>query len=291
MPISEAELDVAIEVALRAAHVATCIVDRAIEERDSTLLDIQTKQSSVDLVTQYDKLCEEEIFSVLRTGTPQYDVLGEESHGNSDLSSVITDKPTWIVDPIDGTTSFIHGLFDHCVSIALVVDRQPVVGVVSAPRLQEVYSAVIGRGACCNGQRIRVSECRSLGQAIVYMHQSYGCNNDAVDSVIAIQEELLSQPVHALRSHGSSALDMCFVASGRAELYFEAGIYPWDIAAGTVIVREAGGVVHNIDDPESLDLASRTVCCANSPELARVGMELAAKHNYKKLALGRGPSV
>ncbi|RNE97720.1 myo-inositol-1(or 4)-monophosphatase 1 [Trypanosoma conorhini] len=282
MPISEAELDVAVELALRAAHFAALIIDKAMLERESALMDFASKATSVDLVTQYDKQCEEEVLTILRTTTPHYDILSEETHSSVELS----DKPTWVVDPIDGTTSFIHGLFDCCVSIALVVDKEPVLGVVSAPRLHEVYSAVRGRGAYCNGQRIHVSERRTLQESVVLLHVAVNRTAPAVNSYLAMQKELACIPVHAVRCHGSAALDMCFVAGGRAELYFEVGTYAWDIAAAAVIVREAGGVVHNIDNAEFLDIMSRGFCCANSLGLSRLGMELSTKHNYKEATLG-----
>ncbi|KAF5225336.1 hypothetical protein ECC02_001514 [Trypanosoma cruzi] len=283
MAISDAELDIAVELALRAAHVAASIIEKAMAERENTLLDINTKVNSVDLVTQYDKQCEEEILTILRTGTPQYDILSEETYSDVGLS----DKPTWVVDPIDGTTSFVHGLFDCCVSIALVVDKEPILGVVSAPRMHEVYSAVRGRGAYCNGQRTYVSEKRRLEESVVLLHQAVNRSEPAVKSLISIQKELACIPVHAVRNHGSAALDMCFVASGRAELYFEVGIYAWDIAAASIIVREAGGVVHNIDDAQSLDLMSRGFCCANSLELSKVGIDLSKKYKYKENTLGK----
>ncbi|ESL08563.1 myo-inositol-1(or 4)-monophosphatase 1 [Trypanosoma rangeli SC58] len=282
MPISDAELDDAVELALRAAHFAAFIIERAMSERESALLDITSKTSSVDLVTQYDKQCEEEVVAILRAGTPYYDILSEETHASVELS----DKPTWIVDPIDGTTSFIHGLFDCSVSIALVVDKEPVLGVVSAPRLHEVYSAARGRGAYCNGQRIHVSDTRTLQEAVVLLHVTVNRTEPAVKSYISMQKELASIPVRGVRNYGSAALDMCFVAGGRAELYFEVGTYAWDIAAATIIVREAGGVVHNIDNAQSLDLMSRGFCCANSLELSKVGIELSSKHHYKETTLG-----
>lgn len=281
MPIDDAELDVSIGVALRAAHCAGCIIDRAIDNRENMPFNTTSKEDLLDLVTQYDTACEKEVLSILRAGTPNYDVLSEET-----LSHVqLTDRPTWVVDPIDGTTSFVHGLFDCCVSIALVVDKQPVLGVVSAPRVREMYSAVKGRGAFCNGQRIHVSETRSLKKSIVLLHHSHNRSEAAVKSLVGMQKELACLPVHALRCNGSAALDMCFVASGRAEMYLEVGIHAWDIAAAAVILREAGGVVHDIDDTGVLDLTSGGVCCANSLELSQLGVELAQRHNYRQATL------
>lgn len=282
MPISEEELDFAVGLAFRAAQCAASIIEAAFDDLEGTPLETTAKSSPVDIVTQYDKHCEKEVLAILSVGTPQYDILSEETHSDTCL----TDKPTWVVDPIDGTTSFAHGLFDCCVSIALVVDKQPVFGVVNAPRLGEVYSAVRGRGAFCNGQRIRVSPTRSLSEAVVFLHQSNNRSEAVVKSVVAMQKELASLPVHAVRNYGSAALDMCFVASGRAELYLEVGLHAWDLAAGAVILREAGGVVHDIDKTDSLDITSRGMCCANALEISQLGVELAKRHNYTQQTFG-----
>ncbi|CBH11240.1 inositol-1(or 4)-monophosphatase 1, putative [Trypanosoma brucei gambiense DAL972] len=282
MPINNCELDAALQLALRAAHGVACTIDKAIEERDTTLLDIQTRENGEGLITQYDKQCEEEIIAILRLGAPSYDIISEELHSDT----VLTDAPTWMVSTINGTSSFIHGLFDCCVSIALVVDKEPVIGVVNAPRLHEVYSAIRGRGAYLNGQRIRVSETRSINQSVVYLHNPCGEGEVVVNTVIEMQKEFTRMPVHALRVHGSVALDMCFIATGRAELFLKVGVDPWDVAAATVIVREAGGVVHDIDNLNILDLTTCTVCCANSSEISNIGVGVAAKHGYKKSVLG-----
>ncbi|KAK7196241.1 myo-inositol-1(or 4)-monophosphatase 1 [Novymonas esmeraldas] len=276
-PLTEDELNHALDLAIRAAHTAASIINRAVDARGSSCIEAQSKTNGADLVTQQDKMCEEEVLNILRVGTPSYAILSEESNS----ATVLGDGPTWIVDPIDGTASFVHGLFDCCVSVALAVRKEPVLGVVCAPRLQEVFTAVKDRGAFSNGQRIHVSSATSLTESVVLLHHGYDRSDAAVRSMLAMQAELAKVPVHALRCNGSAALDMCFVAAGRAELYWEVGVHAWDVAAGAVIVREAGGVVHDVERMDSLDLTSRTVCCGCSPAITQHGVELSRKHGYR----------
>ncbi|ORC87705.1 myo-inositol-1(or 4)-monophosphatase 1 [Trypanosoma theileri] len=289
MSLSDTELDMAMEVALRAAHISASVVDRALEEHDGTLLEMGGK-SDTDLLVSYTRECEAAVVAVLGAGTPDFNIhFGDERAEGDDREldgGFAQGRPVWVVDAVGGAGSFAHGLFDCGIAIALVVAGRPVVGVVSAPRLREVFAAVRGRGATCNGQRIHVSQTRSLNKSLVLLRQSRNRSEAAVESLIGIQSELTKLPVHAVRSYGSTALNMCFVASGRAELYFEVGINSWNIAAGAIIVQEAGGVVHNIDDTQTLDLMSRGVCCANSLEISQVGVELSKKYDYKQNILG-----
>ncbi|CCW65710.1 unnamed protein product [Phytomonas sp. EM1] len=277
MSITEAELSAAIEVALCAARNATDIINKSIDERSAPITNVNTKSNSTDWVTQYDKQCEEEVLSVLRAGTPDYAIISEETQADVPLD----DSPTWIVDPIDGTTSFAHGLYDCCVSIALAVNKEPVLGVISAPRLQEIYTAAKGRGAYCNGQRIHVSHATTLNESVVIIHQPYNRSKACVEAVLNTQREFMKLPVHSVRCYGSAALDMCFVASGKADLYFEVGFNAWDYAAGAIIVREAGGVVHDVNNQNSLDLMGRGMCCGSSKEVTLKAIEVMEKYNYR----------
>lgn len=282
MALPDAEIDHALSLAIRAAHTAAAIITRSMEMRTTEgAVEVRTKSNSTDLVTQYDKQCEDEVLHILRSGTPTYAILSEETHSDAALG----DGPTWVVDPIDGTTSFVHGLYDCCVSIALVFGGQPILGVINAPFLQEVFTAVRGRGAFCNGQRIHVSAPASLHESVVLIHQPYNRSEAAVNSTIAIQKEFAMHPVHSVRCNGSAALDMCYVASGRAEIYFECGIYAWDIAAGTIIVREAGGVVHDVESTDTFDLMRRSVCCGCSTAITSHAVDLLIKYDYRNALL------
>lgn len=283
MSITDSELDFAAELALRAAYTAAVIINKAIDERSTPVVNVDLKSNSVDLVTKYDKQCEEEVLTILQAGTPHYGVVSEETHSNVDEEIA---PVTWVVDPIDGTTSFVHGLYDCCVSIGLVVNGEPVLGVVSAPRLQEVFVAIKGRGAFCNGQRIHVSATQRLEDAVVCFHQAYNRSPECVNSVVSIMGDLAKHPVQSVRNNGAAALDMCYVAAGRADMYFEVGIHSWDYAAGTIIIREAGGVVHDVEDTETFDLFHRKgMCCGSHKELTKHCVELAKKHNYRNNVL------
>lgn len=274
--LTEDELDDALGFAIRAANTAAFIINSAIDERTNSTVEAQTRNHPNDLMTQYEKQCKEEVLNILRVGTPSYAILSDGMHSEA----VLGDGPTWIVGPIDGTISFEHGLFDFCVSIALALRKEPILGVVCAPRLQEVFTAVKNRGAFSNGQRIHVSLVHSLKQSVVLLHQNCTRSDVAVKSMTAMQAELAKFPVQGLRCNGSAALDMCLVAAGRAELFWEAGVNPWNVAAGVIIVREAGGIVHDVENTDGFDLTRRGVCCGCSLDVTKHGVELSLKHNY-----------
>ncbi|KAG5508270.1 hypothetical protein JKF63_05526 [Porcisia hertigi] len=281
--LTEEELNDALDFSIRAANTAAFIINCAIDERENAGLQDQGKPTATDLVTHCEKQCRDEVVNILRAGAPSYSILTGDVHSKV----VLGDGPTWIVSPIDGITSFAHGLFDCCVSIALAVRKEPVLGVVCAPRLHEVFTAVKNRGAFSNGQRIHVSAVTSLKHSVVLLHQGSNNSDTAVKSVTAMQAELAKLPVQGLRCNGSAALDMCFVAAGRAELCWEVGVEPWNVAAGTIIVREAGGVVHDAESTETFDLTSRGVCCGSSLDVTKHGVDLSLKHHYRSCVMDK----
>ncbi|CAJ1021870.1 putative Inositol monophosphatase family [Leishmania utingensis] len=273
--LTEDELDDALGLAIHTANAAAFIMNSAVDERTSGTLEVQTKTNAADLVTPCEKQCREEVLNILRAGTPSYAILSGEMH----REAVLGDGPTWIVGPIDGTISFAHGLFDCCISIALALRKEPVLSVVCAPRLQEVFTAVKNRGAFSNGQRIHVSLATSLKESVVLLHQGCSRSDAAVKSVTAMQVALAKLPVQGLRCSGSAALDMCLVAAGRAELCWGVGVNPWDVAAGVIMVREAGGVVLDAESADTFDLTRRGVCCGCSLDITKQGVELSLKQN------------
>ncbi|KAG5481596.1 hypothetical protein LSCM1_05620 [Leishmania martiniquensis] len=281
LSITEDELDYALDLAIRAANAAAFIMKCAMDERTNGIAESLTKINPADLVTPYEKQCREEVLHILRTGTPSYAVLSEDAKSEAVLSG----GPTWLVGAIDGSISFAHGLFDCCVTIALSFRKEPLLGVVCAPQLQEVFTAVKNRGAFSNGQRIHVSSVSSLEESVVLLHQGFNRSDAAVKHVTAMQAELSKLPVHGLRCGGSAALNMCLVAAGRAELYWEVGVSPWSVAAGVIIVREAGGVVHDVESTEAFDLTRGNVCCGCSLGITKHGVELSLKHNYRSSVL------
>lgn len=224
---------------------------------------VSTKSSMADLVTESDKKVEQLIISTVKDKFPTHSFIGEESVGDS---CVLTDNATWIIDPIDGTTNFVHRFPYIAVSIALLIQKQTVIGLIYNPILDQMYTARPGQGAYCNGEKLQVTQTRDLGQAIVCAEFGSSRDSKVLDSKFRSMRNIIEQ-AHGLRTLGSAALHMCLCASGNIDAHFTFGIHIWDIAAGYLIVREAGGVVIDTGGGP-LDLMSRRVLCAGTPELA-----------------------
>mmetsp|Transcript_41565 Transcript_41565/g.96779 ORF Transcript_41565/g.96779 Transcript_41565/m.96779 type:complete len:297 (-) Transcript_41565:58-948(-) len=247
--------------------------------RNDAQASVEEKSTPVDLVTKYDRQVEELVLGRLRKAAPEFRVLAEETANQEEL----TDAPTWIVDPIDGTTNFIHRQAECCVLIGLAVQKRAVLGVCFIPKLDELYTALQGRGAYCNGRRITSSGCKDLSRALVNLHlPSYSRGPKVVDRILGISRDLLAHPIRAMRCGGSAGVDMMHVARGRLDAYFEVGIYPWDVCAGQVIVEEAGGVCCDTSGGD-FDLSSRRVLTAASPELAADLAKHLRKHRYSSV--------
>ncbi len=190
----------------------------------------------VDLVTEADQAAETLIANRLRTACPDHELLCEEgSRGATSPSSF-----RWVVDPLDGTTNFAHGMPTFAVSIALEELGTPVLGVVYDPMRDELFVARRGRGATLNGTTIHVSATPALITSMLATGFSYDVARRAHQA--AIWRDLLMH-VQAIRQTGSAALNLCYIASGRLDGYWERGIAPWDVAAGALVVLEAGGAV------------------------------------------------
>ena len=188
-----------------------------------------------DPVTAVDRAAEEAIIDVLTSARPDDDVLAEEGGGT------IHAGRHWIVDPLDGTVNFVHGIPHISVSIALYEGTKGLVGVVYDPLRDELFTAFEGGGARLNGHVISVSDVTDINRSIVATGFPYDHDVRAESLSIVVREML--REINGLRRMGSAALDLAWVAAGRYEAYWELGIAPWDGAAGMVLVREAGGVV------------------------------------------------
>jgi len=211
---------------------------------------ITSKEGHVDLVTETDKEVERFVISSLRESFPDHLFLGEETHSGE--SEAVADNPTWVIDPIDGTTNFIHRFPFLCISIALCINKAVVLGVVYNPVLEEMFTAVKGEGAFLNGRPISISSASHVYEAVVCTNVGYDRTPQGTTFMLGMLHTLLSQKVQSIRMGGSAALDMCNVACGRVDAFYEFGIHVWDIAAGSLIVCEAGGIVldpvHSRDD-------------------------------------------
>jgi len=231
MPHDRAFLAEALTVAHRAADAAA----RIHRGHAGGRLDIGTKSSSIDLVTEVDRLSEEAIRAEIAAAFPDHVVLGEEAGqaaGNA--------RHRWIVDPLDGTVNFAHGFPVYCVSVALEVDGEVVVGVVLDTARGERFSATVGGGATLDGVPISVSRTTDVGQAMLGTGFAYG--GEAVGRNLEILSRVLPK-ARAVRRPGAAALDLCYVACGRYDGFWELQLNAWDVAAGMLIVREAGGTI------------------------------------------------
>lgn len=201
---------------------------------------ITSKAGSANFVTEYDTAIQERLRKGLKNIVPSAQFIGEEG----DYATESNDTLFFIVDPIDGTTNFIRDLHASCISIALVDNDAVQIGVVYNPYTDEMFYAKRGAGAFCNHHPIHVS-CQPLSNGIVLVGTS-PYNRELGQETFKLAYEYFQKSLDIRRS-GSAAIDLCSVACGRAELYFELHLSPWDYAAGSLIVEEAGGVVTTMD--------------------------------------------
>lgn len=254
----------AMDHAVALARKSGEVIRAALLNRDQN--QVQTKSSDVDLVTETDQEVEKLIIQSVKSKFPDHRFIGEESV-SSGQPCELTAAPTWIIDPIDGTTNFVHGYPFVGVCIGFAVNQQVEWGVVYSAIEDKMFTARRGRGAFCNGRPIQVSNQTDVHRAIVATE--FGSNRDpeVVEKIFSSLRRVLTLPVHGIRGAGSAALNMCLVASGAVEVYFETGIHVWDIAAASVIVTEAGGVVMDTAGGD-VDLMSRRVVAANNETIA-----------------------
>lgn len=226
------------EVALNLAHEAAQILRDAINQTKQ----IDQKQGDWDLVTEYDKKIENVIIGKLKRMFPGHRFIAEESTG--DELPELTDDPTWIIDPIDGTTNFIHGFPHTCVVIGLAVRKEMVLGIVYNPVLEQLFTARKGRGAFLNGRQIKVSKVQDISKALVCIEAGY-MKIDHLREKTVERVQAVARTAQGIRTLGVAALTLCYVALGTVEAYYieGPGISTWDIAAASLIITEAGGVV------------------------------------------------
>lgn len=216
---------------------------------------ITVKEGKKNFVTKYDVAVQEFLFNELGKAFPEAEFVGEE--GENDFSM---DGLRFIIDPIDGTTNFMQDYRCSCISVALCTGNDVIAGVVYNPYTDEIFSAEKGKGAFLNGERINVSE-RPLSDGLALFGTSpYHPEN--TDETFALLRKVFDFS-RDIRRSGSAAYDICMVACGRCEVFFEKCLQPWDIAAGTLILKEAGGTVSNYEGKEISFSAPNDVIFAN----------------------------
>jgi myo-inositol-1(or 4)-monophosphatase len=220
----------AVNVAVRAARAAGQIILRHMNRLESLAV---VEKQQLDFVSDVDKMAEAEIIRELKRAYPTHAMLAEESGASG------KGKHTWVIDPLDGTHNYLRGFPHFSVSIALLEHGDPIVGVVYDPLRSELFTASKGDGAFVNDRRMRVGKRESLAGALLATGFPYR-QRAHLDTQIAMTRALLGE-AEDIRRTGSAALDIAYVAAGRIDGFYEIGLKPWDMAAGCLLVREAGG--------------------------------------------------
>lgn len=260
--ISNEELDRCYDFVLKLAAEAGKIIKNAIQGSKT----IETKAGDWDLVTQFDKQVEETVINSIAKKFPKHKFIGEETVSSTNTLPELTDEPTWIIDPIDGTTNFVHSFPFTCVSIALCVNKQLEIGIVYNPMLEQLFTARRGRGAFLNGKPIQSSKIEQLEHSLLCLEASYA-TIESIKNIILGRVEAFISVAHGIRTMGSAALTLCYVAMGATEAYHCDNLMPWDVAAGVLVIREAGGVVIDTNGGE-FNVSSPKVVAAGNQKLA-----------------------
>lgn len=241
-----------INIAVEAARSAAIIITRAMKRLDTVKI---AEKKPNDFVTEVDQRVEEEIISIIKKAYPSHSILGEES------GEIKGDDYQWIIDPIDGTRNFIHGFPHFAISIAVAYKNKIEHGVIYDPTRQELFTATRGKGAHLNEHRIRVSQRKQLkdcllGTGFAYRH---------IDKTHILPTKILQSilPICGdIRRAGAATLDLAYVACGRLDAFWEMGLHIWDIAAGQLLVKEAGGMICDLHGGEDY-LKTGNIVAAN----------------------------
>ena len=218
-----------------------------------------THKGVVDLVTNYDVMCEEFVISALKDKFSDYTIIGEESC----VSTIFNSPKAIYIDPIDGTTNFIHGIPHFAISIGVWEDGTPVMAVVYNPILDEMYFATRGEGAYCNGKKLSVSNQDTLQQALIGTGFPYAKVNRGVEYKWVIESITNLLPnIRDIRRLGAASLDLCYLAEGKIDAFYEIDLKPWDIAGGILIVLEAGGEISSIS--KEYNFKDKVIVASNS---------------------------
>jgi myo-inositol-1(or 4)-monophosphatase len=259
-----------VNVAIEAAHAAGEIMRRQLKHVDAIPVDLKARH---DYVSDVDRACEAEIVREIKRFHPDHAFLCEES-GASGEGEIV-----WVIDPLDGTSNYLHGLPHFAVSIAQQVKGRTEHAVIYDPMRDELFTASRGSGAYVNNSRMRVSARKSLENAILATAFPFR-NRDKLQAYGRIFQSVFAQ-VEDFRRAGTASLDLAWVAAGRMDGFFEIGLKPWDVAAGALLVREAGGVVLDFDGNDGVEDAG-TIIAAPYKIMTLLRQLIASKWNPRK---------
>ncbi|RUS86899.1 hypothetical protein EGW08_005304 [Elysia chlorotica] len=261
--MSESDLEEMFTLAVSVAKEAGQIIRDAFDKEK----EVDTKLSAADLVTESDQAVEKIVNTRIMEKFPTHRFIGEETTSESGEKHELTDDPTWIIDPIDGTTNFVNRIQEVSFSLGIMVNKKTVIGVVYAPIKDEMFTARLGKGAYLNGMKLQASKITDLKQAVIITEGGSSRDAKEVEDKVKNIHALITH-TRGIRAYGSAAVNLCHVAAGRGQGYVEYGIHIWDFIAGALIAKEAGAVVL---DPTGCDLdpLRRRILCACSPEVAK----------------------
>ncbi len=253
----------AVNVAVRAARAAGSVILRYMNRLDSIQV---IEKHHLDFASEVDRMAEENIVRELKRAYPRHAILAEESGQAGD------GPLTWVIDPLDGTHNYLRGIPHFSVSIALLDHGEPVYGVIYDPLRDELFTASRGDGAFLNDRRLRIGKRESLDGAMLATGFPFR-QREQLEPQLAMVRQLLSR-AEDLRRSGSAALDLAYTAAGRFDGYFEFGLKPWDIAAGCLLVREAGGTFTDLAGRDGLPASGHLI--AGNHHLVRAMVDVAA---------------
>lgn len=262
-----------LNIAVRAARAAGEVIIRSLNRLESLTI---TSKGRNDFVSEVDHAAEAEIIKLIRKNYPSHAFLAEESGRTGDSDTI------WIIDPLDGTTNFLHGFPIFAVSIACQMKGRLEHAVVYDPISQEIFSATRGGGAHLDNRRLRVSKQRGLEGALIGTGFPYRANVRYMDCYLAMLRAVMENTA-GVRRPGSAALDMAYVAAGRTDAFWEIGLSPWDTAAGTLLIQEAGGRIGTLTGGEYTQGGN---VLAGSPKVYAAMLELLAPHVPEELREG-----
>ena len=260
-----ADMKAEMRVMMKAAEKAARSLNRDFGEVENLQVSVK---GPADFVSAADRRAEEIIYEELKYARPDYGFLMEES-------GVVEGKNAsmrYIIDPLDGTTNFLHGVPHWCISIALEKDGEVIAGLVSDPVKNEVFTAIKGEGAFAGRNRLRVSARNDAAMALV-IHGGAARNSVAKKARLSREFSTMQAAGYNLRRFGAAALELAYVAAGRCDAFWERDLAPWDIAAGTLLVREAGGMVSELDKDNKNPVETGHIVAGNSalqPEIKKI---------------------
>ena len=261
-----------LNVAVMAARRAGAVLGRNFNKRDKLTVE---KKGRNDFVSSADLAAEAAIIEVIHKHYPDHAIHAEESGAQGESDHV------WIIDPLDGTTNYLHGFPVFAISIGLQINGRLEHAVVYDPMREELFTASRGEGAQLDERKIRVSGRKDLERALVGTGFPYVQTNTELEPYLAMLGKVV-QNTSGVRRAGAAALDLCYVACGRLDAFWETGLQPWDLAAGTLIIREAGGIVSALDGHENHMETGQVL--AGTPRIYRGLAKLCAKEIKKIVA-------